>query len=82
MASLDEHWRELVTAALLGTERRSPPRPPVALVADVVDDGVAPDDAARMLATVVRRHRRPQGRVRAAPARRPVAAPAARRPRR
>ena len=49
---LDTHWRELVTAALLGTERRSPPRPPVALVADVVDDGVPPDDAARMLATV------------------------------
>ena len=50
--ALDLHWRELVTAALLGTERRSPPRPPVALVADVVDDGVPPDDAARMLATV------------------------------
>jgi hypothetical protein len=50
--ALDTHWRELVTAALLGTERRSPPRPPVALVADVVDDGVPPDDAARMLATV------------------------------
>ena len=50
--ALDIHWRELVTAALLGTERRSPPRPPVALVADVVDDGVPPDDAARMLVTV------------------------------
>ena len=50
--ALDTHWRELVTAALLGTERRSPPRPPVALVADVVDDGVPADDAARMLATV------------------------------
>ncbi len=49
---LDTHWRELVTAALLGTERRTPPRPPLALVADVVDDGVPPDDAARMLATV------------------------------
>ena len=50
--ALDTHWRELVTAALLGTERRSPPRPPVALVADVVDDGVPADDAARMLSTV------------------------------
>lgn len=49
---LDTHWRELVTAALLGTERRTPPRPPVELVADVVDDGVLLDDAARMLATV------------------------------
>ena len=51
-ATLDEHWRELVTAALLGTERRSPPVPPVAGVADVVDDLVPPDEAARMLATV------------------------------
>jgi hypothetical protein len=49
---LDTHWRELVTAALLGTERRTPPRSPIALVADVVDDGVPVDDAARMLATV------------------------------
>jgi hypothetical protein len=52
VASLDEYWNELVTAALLGTERRPPPEPPVALVADVVADAVAPDDAARMLATV------------------------------
>ena len=49
---LDTHWRELVTAALLGTERRTPPHPPIAPVADVVDDGVLADDAARMLATV------------------------------
>lgn len=50
--TLDEHWRELVTAALLGTERRPPPAPPVAGIADVVDDLVPPDEAARMLATV------------------------------
>jgi hypothetical protein len=50
--ALDDHWRELVTAALLGTERRSPPRPPVAVVSDVVDDSVPADEAARMLATV------------------------------
>jgi hypothetical protein len=50
--TLEEHWRELVTAALLGTERRSPPTAPVASIADVVDDLVPPDDAARMLATV------------------------------
>ena len=43
---------ELVTAALLGTERRQPPHPPIAPVADVVDDSVLADDAARMLATV------------------------------
>ena len=56
MSAVDDllatHWRELVTAALLGTERRVPPHPPVALVADVVDDSVLADDAARMLATV------------------------------
>jgi hypothetical protein len=52
VTSLDEHWHELVTAALLGTERRSPPAPPVATVADVVDDLVPPDDAVRMLTTV------------------------------
>jgi hypothetical protein len=52
VVSLDEHWHELVTAALLGTERRSPPEPPVTLVADVVADNLAPDDASRMLATV------------------------------
>jgi hypothetical protein len=49
---LDTHWRELVTAALLGTERRTPPHPPIAPVAEVVDDSVLADDAARMLATV------------------------------
>jgi hypothetical protein len=52
VVSLDEHWHELVTAALLGTERRPPPEPPVALVADVVADAVPSDDAARMLSTV------------------------------
>jgi hypothetical protein len=50
--ALDTHWRDLVTAALLGTERRTPPRPPLELVADVVDDGVLVNDAARMLTTV------------------------------
>lgn len=49
---LDTHWRELVTAALLGTERRTPPHPTITAVADVVDDSVPADDAARMLATV------------------------------
>lgn len=49
---LDDYWRELVTAALLGTDRRSPPDPPVGPVADVVADAVRPDDATRMLAAV------------------------------
>lgn len=49
---LHEYWRELVTAALLGTDRRSPPDPPPGPVADVVADAVRPDDASRMLAAV------------------------------
>ena len=50
--ALDDHWAELVTAALLGTDRREPPEPPDGPVADVVDDAVRPDAAARMLAAV------------------------------
>lgn len=48
---LDADWRELVTVALLGTDRRSPPETS-APIADVVADAVRPDDAARMLAAV------------------------------
>ncbi len=51
-ATLDEFWAELVTAALLGTDRRDPPTPPAGPVADVVDDALAPDGASRLLATV------------------------------
>ena len=86
-ATLDEHWLELVTAALLGTERRSPPAPPLALVADVVDDVVAGDEATRMLATVaaVSAARRaallplpaPSGRQGPPPDSRPITPPAA-----
>jgi hypothetical protein len=50
--TLDEHWRDLVTAALLGTDRRPPPVAPVAAVADVVADTAAVDDATRMLTAV------------------------------
>ncbi len=50
--SLESVWRELVTAALLGTDRREPPTPPIDAVADLVDDAVRPDDASRMLALV------------------------------
>jgi len=52
VTTLDQHWDDLVTAALLGTDRRQPPRPPVEPVADLVDDAVRVDDAARMLVTV------------------------------
>lgn len=46
------YWDELVTAALLGTDRRDPPAPPDGPVADVVSDALRPDGASRMLAAV------------------------------
>lgn len=49
---LDDSWRALVTAALLGTDRRDPPLPQRGPVADLVADAVRPDDASRMLAAV------------------------------
>ncbi len=51
-ASLTEHWHELVTVALLGTDRREPPAPPPGALADVVDDAVAPTASVRMLTAV------------------------------
>jgi hypothetical protein len=51
-ASLTEHWHELVTVALLGTDRREPPEPPPGALADVVADSVAPTASARMLTAV------------------------------
>jgi hypothetical protein len=50
--SLTEHWHELVTVALLGTDRRDPPEPPTGPLADVVDDTVADTPSARMLVAV------------------------------
>jgi hypothetical protein len=50
--TIEEHWHDLVTAALLGTDRRQPPASPIAPVADLVDDTAAPDDATRMLTAV------------------------------
>ena len=38
-----DHWHDLVTVALLGTDRREPPAPPAGPLADVVDDTVAAD---------------------------------------
>ncbi len=49
---LDAYWRELVTVALLGTDRREAPRPPAGPIDDLVADAVRPDAASRMLAAV------------------------------
>lgn len=45
-------WDELVTAALLGTDRRPVPEFPAGPLADLVADGVFADPAERMLAAV------------------------------
>jgi hypothetical protein len=45
-------WQDLVTAALLGTDRREPPLPPHGPLADLVADAQAPTPAARLLVSV------------------------------
>lgn len=49
--TIDEHWRELVTTALLGTDRRDPPVAEGEL-GDLVADSVRNDPSSRMLAQV------------------------------
>ncbi len=49
--SMQEHWQQLVTAALLGTDRRDPPDPPGPL-ADLVADTARSSPSERMLAQV------------------------------
>lgn len=49
--SMSDHWSELVTVALLGTDRRNPPPPPGPL-ADLVADTARSSPSARMLAQV------------------------------
>ncbi len=46
-----EQWRELVSVAMLGTDRRNPPEPE-GLIADLVDDTVRSTPSERMLAQV------------------------------
>ena len=49
--AMAEHWNDLVTVALLGTDRRDPPTPPGAL-ADLVADTARSSPSERMLAQV------------------------------
>jgi hypothetical protein len=48
----DTHWHQLVTAALLGTDRRDPPPPPPGPLADLVADAARDTPSQRMLADV------------------------------
>ena len=75
--TLTEHWHELVTTALLGTDRRDPPDPPPGPLADLVDDTVAPTPSARMLAAVAGSVAARRAGVRPLPPAAPPIAPAA-----
>jgi len=49
---LDAYWRELVTVALLGTDRREPPAAPPGPLADTIADTVRLDDGSQLIAAV------------------------------
>ena len=49
--TMADHWRELVTTAMLGTDRRDPP-PAIGPLADLVADALRPAPSERMLAQV------------------------------
>jgi hypothetical protein len=51
-ATVTDHWHELVTVSLLGTDRREPPPAPAGPLADVVADAVRDTPSGRMLAHV------------------------------
>lgn len=58
--TLNDYWNEMVTVALLGTDRRDPPTPPTGGLADLAADDPQPTPSQRLLqqvagCTVVRR---------------------------
>lgn len=52
ITTITDHWHDLVTVGLLGTDRRDPPQPPPGAVAAVVADATRDTPSGRMLAAV------------------------------
>ena len=52
MSTVDEYWSDMVTVALLGTDRREPPVPPPGGLADLAADDPAPTASQRLLQQV------------------------------
>ena len=52
MTSIDAYWSDLVTVALLGTDRRDPPAPPDGQLANLAADHWQPTSADRMVQQV------------------------------
>ena len=50
--SLTDYWRDMVTVALLGTDRRDPPTPPPGGLADLAADDPQPTPSQRLLQQV------------------------------
>ena len=50
--TLSDYWREMVTVALLGTDRRDPPVPPTGGLADLAADDPQPTPSQRLLQQV------------------------------
>ncbi len=50
--TLTDYWREMVTVALLGTDRRDPPLPPTGGLADLAADDPQPTPSQRLLQQV------------------------------
>ncbi|MEA3184937.1 MAG: hypothetical protein QOJ74_1414 [Ilumatobacteraceae bacterium] len=50
--TIADYWREMVTVALLGTDRREPPSPPAGALADLAADDPQPTPSQRLLQQV------------------------------
>ena len=61
-STLADYWREMVTVALLGTDRRDPPAPPTGGLADLAADDPQPTPSQRLSAAGRRVRRRPASR--------------------